>query len=260
MSRVKPSNINQLLLNWEKNSYKTSKELSELGYSAQLISRYKKSGWLESPSKGVYEVKGQNVGWEGALFALQKGLKYPLYPGGLLSLELEGYSHYLSMGRRRVFLYGMSVKDLPLWFRKLTIRENIIICSRSFLKKIDLPYSTRRFGDFNLEISTPELAYLEMLEMVPGEIDFAEAGYISENLTMLRSSILQELLEKSNSVKVNRLALYLAEFHNHDWFKKLNVDKIRLGSGKRVIESGGRLDLKYNITVPLLPVEEEPYV
>ncbi|MEI8027683.1 MAG: type IV toxin-antitoxin system AbiEi family antitoxin domain-containing protein [Pseudomonadota bacterium] len=46
------------------------------------------------------------------------------------------------------------------------------------------------------------------------------------------------------------LFLHLAEKINHPWFKKLNLEKIDLGSGKRVIFENGVLDKKYNITVP----------
>jgi hypothetical protein len=260
MSKVNAPNINQLLQKWEKNSLKTSKELSDLGYSAQLLTRYRKSGWLVSPSKAVYGLAGQTVDWSGALYALQKGMNFSLYPGGLFALEQEGYSQYLSMGEMRIFLYGHSVKDLPLWFRKIMKEEDVIISTRGFLQMEELPLINRSFGDFSLMISAPELAYLEMLDGIPGHISFSEARDITENLTMLRAPLLQTLLEQSSSIKVNRLALYMAEYHQHDWFSKLNPASISLGSGKRMIQAGGVLDKKYNITVPLAPLEEEPSV
>ena len=261
MSKVKAPNINHLLQNWEKNSLKTSRELIDMGYTTQLLNRYKSSGWLVSPSKGVYGLAGQKADWTGALYALQNGLGLPLYPGGLFALEQEGYSHYLSMGERRIFLYGYPVKELPLWFRKIADENGITVSRRSFLDMKDVPLLSRSYGDYSLNISVPELAYLEMLDGIPGQISFAEARDISENLTMLRTSLLQELLERSSSVKVNRLALYMADYHNHDWFGKLDTESVFLGSGKRVIQAGGVLDTKYNITVPAASfVEEEPYV
>jgi hypothetical protein len=42
----------------------------------------------------------------------------------------------------------------------------------------------------------------------------------------------------------------LAEKHAHAWFKQLDLSKVSLGSGKRVLVPGGRLDPKYLITVP----------
>jgi hypothetical protein len=42
----------------------------------------------------------------------------------------------------------------------------------------------------------------------------------------------------------------LAEKQAHPWFKQLDVSKVSLGSGKRMLVAGGRLDPKYLITVP----------
>jgi len=66
----------------------------------------------------------------------------------------------------------------------------------------------------------------------------------------LRANILQELLENCRSVKVNRLCLFFADRLNLPWFPKLEVSRINLGSGKRVLHPGGKLDKKYLITVP----------
>lgn len=62
--------------------------------------------------------------------------------------------------------------------------------------------------------------------------------------------MVQSLLEACASVKMNRLFLHLAEKHAHPWFKQLDLTKVSLGSGKRVLFTGGRLDPKYLITVP----------
>jgi len=44
--------------------------------------------------------------------------------------------------------------------------------------------------------------------------------------------------------------MFLAEACNHAWVKKLELSKVDFGQGKRMIVKGGRLDTKYNITVP----------
>ena len=36
----------------------------------------------------------------------------------------------------------------------------------------------------------------------------------------------------------------------HAWFEALDLDKVDLGSGKRVIAKGGVYDKKYQITIP----------
>jgi hypothetical protein len=54
-----------------------------------------------------------------------------------------------------------------------------------------------------------------------------------------------------NSIKVKRLFLYLAEGHGHPWFERLDLNALDLGKGNRSIVVGGRLDPKYQITVPV---------
>jgi hypothetical protein len=51
-------------------------------------------------------------------------------------------------------------------------------------------------------------------------------------------------------VKVKRLFLWFAERHSHAWLPKLDRKDIDLGSGKRMLVRGGKLDPKFNITVP----------
>jgi hypothetical protein len=51
-------------------------------------------------------------------------------------------------------------------------------------------------------------------------------------------------------VKTNRLYLFLADRYAHARIKRLDKDSIDSGAGKRQIVSGGRLDQKYQITVP----------
>ena len=61
---------------------------------------------------------------------------------------------------------------------------------------------------------------------------------------------LQTLLADCKSVKVKRLFFFFADRHNHAWLKHLNRAVIDLGSGKRSLVKGGRLDPTYKITVP----------
>jgi hypothetical protein len=91
---------------------------------------------------------------------------------------------------------------------------------------------------------------MEMLHLVPKDIGFDEAQLIVENLVTLRPDIVQELLEICRSVKVKRLFLYMAERQEHTWLSKLDLSKIDLGKGKRMIVLHGRYDAKYQITVP----------
>ena len=71
-----------------------------------------------------------------------------------------------------------------------------------------------------------------------------------EGLRNLSPRRLQSLLVECRNVKVKRLFLWFAERHNQPWLKGLNREGIDLGRGKRMLVRGGRLDAKYNITVP----------
>jgi len=62
--------------------------------------------------------------------------------------------------------------------------------------------------------------------------------------------MIQQLLEKSKSVKVKRLFLYMAEKAGHAWLRYLDLNRIDLGSGKRAIVKNGVYNSKYQITLP----------
>ncbi len=94
------------------------------------------------------------------------------------------------------------------------------------------------------------MAAMEMLSLVPKGQSFDEAAKIMEGLTTLRPKLVQNMLEECNSIKVKRLFLFIADKHEHAWLNELSMEKINLGSGKRVIVEDGTLDKKYNITVP----------
>ena len=111
-------------------------------------------------------------------------------------------------------------------------------------------FTKSEYKDIDITISTPERAALEMLHLIPAEQGFDEASKIIESLTTLRSELMQNLLENCRSIKVKRLFLYISEEENHFWFSDLNLDKIDLGSGKRMVVKDGHLNKKYNITVP----------
>ena len=99
-------------------------------------------------------------------------------------------------------------------------------------------------------ISRPERAILEFLDEIPTHQSFEHAAELFTGLSNLSPRQLQASLENCGSVKVNRLFLWFAERNDHAWFKRLDLDAINIGSGKRVVAKGGKLDAKYQITVP----------
>jgi hypothetical protein len=99
------------------------------------------------------------------------------------------------------------------------------------------------------------LTLMEVLYLVPTKQSFEEGMLLMENLGDFRPNVVQELLEKCNSIKVKRLFLYMAEKCEHHWFAELNLEKINLEAGKRKIGGGGEFDSKYQISVSRLRTE-----
>ena len=91
---------------------------------------------------------------------------------------------------------------------------------------------------------------MECLHLAPQYYDITDLYYVMEMLSILPPKNVQRLLEECRSVKVKRLFLFMAEKAHHAWFEALDLDKVDLGSGKRVIAKGGVYDKKYQITIP----------
>ena len=85
---------------------------------------------------------------------------------------------------------------------------------------------------------------------VPQRETFHQADVLMEGLSNLSPRRLHTLLVACRNVKVKRLFLWFAERHQHAWLKKLDRKHIDLGHGKRMLVRGGKLDTKFNITVP----------
>jgi hypothetical protein len=166
-------------------------------------------------------------------------------------LTLKGYAHYLSNSINRIDLFGNKAGLLPKWFKNNDWGSQInYIQTKMFDYSNVNYYSSLQYGDFKLLVSSPELAAMEMLYLVPQYQSFEEALKIMEGLTTLRPQLVQRLLEECNSVKVKRLFLFIAEKNEHSWLSELNIEMLNLGSGKRVIVEYGVLDTKYKITYP----------
>ncbi|MFA7289222.1 MAG: type IV toxin-antitoxin system AbiEi family antitoxin domain-containing protein [Melioribacteraceae bacterium] len=243
--------INQLIQQWQKGTVKTVKELSSLGYSPQALKNYTTYKWLSLLSRGAYKLYNDEVDWQGGLYCIQKKKNNTIHIGAKSALEYKGFAHYLSLGKTKVELFRNVNDSLPRWFTQQNWMSDLNLSKTSIFDYRGLrAYSSAIVNKIVVEISSPELAIMEMLYQVPKVHSFEEADLIMESLTTLRGDLLQTLLEKCNSVKVKRAFLYLSEKHNHSWLQDIDQTKIYLGSGKREIVKNGRLDKKYNITVP----------
>ena len=228
------------------------------------VDNWLKSGQLVAVARGVFKRPDSELTWQSVACSLQR-MGADLTPGGLTALELQGFGHYLSLGSRTVVhLYGRS--HLPEWVNHLlpdtTFERH---ASPEFDSSKDDPgfqhtlwrTQVMPFGNEKcpLNISTPELAMLELLMDVPRSVSFEHADNLFQGLPNLSPQKLTRLLEHCKNVKVKRLFLWLAERNQSPWLKRLDLRRFSieggtLGSGKRVIAEGGRLDRKYLITVP----------
>jgi len=226
------------------------------GYSSALRSQYVSAGWLDSPARRVYRRSRTPLTWQQVVISLQTLLDLPLAVGGRTALEQQGYAHYLSEEMREVHLYGP--KRPPTWLDSLPLDltfhwHNSL---RLFPGDADAPPepSPVMFSAAGMHLpirySSKERAILELLDELPERESFHQVDALMEGLSDLSPRRLQTLLEACASVKVKRLFLFFADRHRHAWRSRLDVSRIDLGSGKRVLVKGGKLDPKYHITVP----------
>lgn len=275
----KASKLNRLQRDLPEGLVADAAWLERRGYSSALRSKYASHGWLEQVARGVYRrptpllssphKKDEPLRWQHIVISLQTVLQRPFIVGGRTALELQGFAHYLGTGElREVHLYGN--ERPPAWIGKLKLETKFVFHNAKKLFKIAQPgpvgpgierSGTQRVGggfirqpwgqwEWPLILSAPERAILELLDEVPQKETFHQADMLMEGLRTLSPKRLQRLLVECRSVKVKRLFLWFAERHNHVWLKQLSPDAIDLGTGKRMLQRGGKLDTKYAITVP----------
>ena len=226
------------------------------GYSSALRSQYVRAGWLDSPARRVYRRSRTPLTWQQVVVSLQTVLDLPLTVGGRTALEQQGYAHYLLTTVHEVHLYGP--KRPPTWLASLPLEVTFHWHNglRLFPGDTDAPPEPSPVmvgaGGPTLPIrySSKERAVLELLDELPEHESFHQVEALMEGMSDLSPRRLQTLLEACVSVKVKRLFLFFADRHRHAWRSRLDMSRVDLGSGKRVLVKGGKLDPHYNITVP----------
>jgi hypothetical protein len=114
-----------------------------------------------------------------------------------------------------------------------------------------LAHLPTRVRDWTLAASSPERTILEVLSLVDDTpASFTHAVELFEGLPALRPALVQQLLEGCTSIKVKRLFLFLTTRQDEPWSRKLKINHVTLGQGKRQVTRGGRLNVHFSITVP----------
>jgi len=249
MSTLKATKINHLLRSQPQGSVMLSSWLNKQGYSLDLQKRYRKSHWLESIGTGAMIRAGDQVTYQGAIYALQKQSGLTIHPGGKTALSLLGKAHYLEMSQTKIVLFGNTKERLPTWFKKHDWDVSVDYYQSSFLPSnlglIDLELKT-----FSIKISGAARALMECLFLTPEKQALFECYELMEGLNNLRPDHVQILLEACKSVKVKRLFMFMAEKTGHDWINYLDLKKVDFGKGKRSFVANGTYVSKYQITVP----------
>ena len=265
MGDLKNEKLNRLLETLGDTTLVSSRWLRAHGYPSNLVARYMASGWLQSPTRGVYLRKGGKPTWEGLLRALQHLEQLPLHVGGRYALARQGHEHYLRLGESApLTLYGPA--NLPAWAGNLPLRERVQACGKgpfdwpALSFGADTPDGTlnaqgfeRATDDTNaagVVFSTPERAILELCDETPDSALVHEANALMQGLSTLRPQLVSALLEHCDSVKAKPLFLALANRHRHAWMAHVNMQNVDLGRGKRVLVPGGKLNAQYQITLP----------
>lgn len=252
MASSTSSKINQLLKIWPTGAVAVLPWLEKQGVYQQLVHEYEKTSWVHRVGRGAYVKAGDKVEWTGGLYAIQEQMGLPIHAGGKTTLQMQGYAHFLPMGKgTTASLFGPPGVKLPTWFRQYRWGIKVRYTTTNlFSGGADQGLTKKDMGSYAVTVSTPERAIMEVLYGVPGEESYEEAKLLMDGLTTLRPQVVQSLLEQCASVKVKRLFMVVAESCQHAWVKKLDLSKVDFGKGKRMLVRGGRLDSKYNITVP----------
>jgi hypothetical protein len=250
MATQNKSKLNRIFTEWPHGAVVTLKWLSQRGVSRFLARAYVKGGWIKPIGPGAFAKTGTKPLWSGGLHAIQNQLKLPIHAGGETALRWHGYGHNASMGSLPpAYLFGPQGMKLPSWFLQYDWGNKIRYQTTDFLPyKKELGFT--QDGPTGITLSTPERAIFETLLLMPKHTTFEGAAHLMEGLSTLRPDLVVVLLRACRSIKVKRCFLYLADQINHAWFKRLDLSKVNLGKGKRVIVPGGSFDPKYQITVP----------
>lgn len=255
----KLSATNRLLLALRPGEVVTPERLRALGVSARMTTYLKNLGVLSSLGVGAYVRGRENPSFASAIQALTQQLKLPLHIGGKTALEIQGVSQYLTMGTgQTAWIFCSKKAKLPLWFAKQKWGATPQFVQTKFLERsLATHLRTVVVDGFEIQVSRRELAILETIFLIGKSHRFEEVDELFEGLITLDSSVLQMLLESCKSIRVCRIFLYLARKHAHPWISSIDESKIELGRGKRAIVKGGKLDVRYQITVPASEAEPD---
>ena len=247
MGIIYRTKINQLLANTTPTGLLFADWLKREGYSGQLQKKYRDSGWLTAMCKGVMYRTGGRLNAYDAIASYNKQMGGRLRVAAMSALEYAGFNHYVPMGKP-VLMVATPTCKAPLWMQSdvydATFRA-FHTNAFSYIETIE-----RNSDSGTLYVSSPEQAFLECLILASKSYSYMDLYYVMEQLTTLRSDVVQHLLETLDNNRVKRMFLYMAEKAGHYWFDELHPERIDVGTGKIQVTANGTFNRKYNMTIP----------
>ena len=206
--------------------------------------KYRQANWLAPLGTGAFCESGTTPSLDAAIVALFEQLGLPAHIGGKSALLRRGIIQHVPLGGHTLELYLKRGVRIPKWFGDTFAGQ--FTRNASFL----FPDATGVERDTHgVSLSSPERAFVEMAAEVPRKAPLGELYQLMEFADTLRPNLVTDLLSKCESIKAKRIFMFLADDLGLWWSKKLDRSRIDLGSGCRVIESGGTFQSKYNIVV-----------
>jgi hypothetical protein len=224
--------------------------LEKAGISRNLQQYYHRNGWLDRIGQGAYIWPGDTLDWQGVVQSLQTQLGQPVHVGAGTALFLGGYAQYLRISDGEVCLFSNRQRSLPKWVSKQPCSQSLALYRTDFIDGETAGVLEIHYRTFSLFVSSPERSILEAIYLVPKRLSFVEAFQLAENLSTLRPRVLQNLLERCNSVRVKRLFMMFAHEVGHSWAKRLDLARIDLGEGIRSLSPKGVYIPEYRVVVP----------
>ena len=247
MDISKGSKINRLLSEGIYGGLFFSEWLDKMGYSAQLIKRYRESGWLESLTIGVMFRKSEKLSALAAIHSFNRQTEKKVRIAAHSALELQGFSHYIPMGKPKLMVSFDPFRPGE-WVKSDKFDMSITPFSTEIFS--NPPTQVLSKDNMELPVSAPEQAFLECLHLVPSHYSYMDLYYLMEQLTSLDPAGVQRALENTSSQRIKRMFLYMAEKAGHYWFDMLDQDSLGISNSKLQLVGNGTYISKYKITVP----------
>ena len=240
-----------LFLHWKDEEVHTYSWFESHGISRQSVHQCLNNKLIKKLGGGTYIKANDKLNWQAAIFTAQKELKLPLHVSGQSALEMQGSGHFIQLGKKPlVYIIKREEIRIPIWLKKNDWSVKFRFKTASLFSS-DLGLIEYDQSKFHFTLSSKERAIMEMIDRLDLTDSFETLERYFEGLLDLRSSLVQQLLENCSSIKVKRVFLHMADKLQLPIIKKINVRRVELGRGKRVVSKKGKLDKTYNITVPL---------